>query len=108
MRVLLLRANRLSPSIDCAANGDALSTERLLSLLTRIMGKLDRGRTAVRLWPRHHARRPIQSSNRFYYLRPCEGEVVFAKAGEFGLEGVMSKRAGSFYRSEKSRSWRAR
>ena len=37
-----------------------------------------------------------------------EGEVVFAKAGEFGLEGVMSKRAGSFYRSEKSRSWRAR
>jgi hypothetical protein len=35
----------------------------------------------------------------------AEGAVVFAKACEVGLEGVISKREGSFYRSGKSRSW---
>ena len=34
-----------------------------------------------------------------------EGVVVFAKACELGLEGVVSKRAGSLYKSEKSRNW---
>jgi ATP-dependent DNA ligase len=31
--------------------------------------------------------------------------VVFAKACELGLEGIVSKREGSFYRSGKSRNW---
>ena len=31
--------------------------------------------------------------------------VVFAKARDLGLEGIVSKRAGSFYRSGKSRNW---
>jgi ATP-dependent DNA ligase len=31
--------------------------------------------------------------------------VVFAKACEHGLEGNVSKRAGSFYKSGKSRNW---
>jgi len=35
----------------------------------------------------------------------AEGAVVFAKARELGLEGVVSKREGSFYRSRKSRNW---
>ena len=35
----------------------------------------------------------------------AEGEVVFAKACELGLEGIVSKRAGSLYRSGKSRNW---
>jgi ATP-dependent DNA ligase len=30
---------------------------------------------------------------------------VFAKACELGLEGIVSKREGSFYRSGKSRNW---
>ena len=30
---------------------------------------------------------------------PEEGAVVFAKACELGLEGIVSKRACSFYRS---------
>jgi ATP-dependent DNA ligase len=30
---------------------------------------------------------------------------VFAKAREFGLEGIVSKRAGSFYCSGLSRAW---
>ena len=34
-----------------------------------------------------------------------EGALVFAKAREFGLEGIVSKRAGSRYRSGPSRSW---
>ena len=34
-----------------------------------------------------------------------DGAVVFAKACELGLEGIVSKRAGSFYRSGKSRNW---
>jgi ATP-dependent DNA ligase len=34
-----------------------------------------------------------------------EGAVVFAKACELGLEGVVSKRAGSFYKSGPSRNW---
>jgi ATP-dependent DNA ligase len=35
----------------------------------------------------------------------AEGEVVFAKACKLGLEGIVSKRAGSFYRCGKSRNW---
>jgi bifunctional non-homologous end joining protein LigD len=35
----------------------------------------------------------------------AEGAVVFAKACELGLEGVVSKRAGSFNKSGPSRNW---
>jgi bifunctional non-homologous end joining protein LigD len=35
----------------------------------------------------------------------AEGAVVFAKARELGLEGIMSKRARSFYKSGPSRNW---
>jgi bifunctional non-homologous end joining protein LigD len=35
----------------------------------------------------------------------AEGAVVFAKACELGLEGIVSKRAGNFYKSGKSRNW---
>jgi bifunctional non-homologous end joining protein LigD len=35
----------------------------------------------------------------------AEGAVVFAKVCELGLEGVVPKRAGSLYRSERGRSW---
>jgi hypothetical protein len=34
-----------------------------------------------------------------------EGAVVFAKACELGLEGIVSKREGSFYKSGRSRNW---
>ena len=35
----------------------------------------------------------------------AEGELVFAKACELGPEGIVSKRAGSLYRSGTSRHW---
>jgi bifunctional non-homologous end joining protein LigD len=35
----------------------------------------------------------------------AEGAVVFAKACELGLEGIVSKGEGSFYRSGRSRNW---
>ena len=35
----------------------------------------------------------------------AEGAVVFDKACELRLEGIVSKRLGSFYRSGKSRNW---
>jgi bifunctional non-homologous end joining protein LigD len=35
----------------------------------------------------------------------AEGAVVFAKACELGLEGIVSKRAGSFNKSGPSRNW---
>ena len=35
----------------------------------------------------------------------AEGEVVFAKACELGLEGIVSKREASFYKSGRSRNW---
>ena len=34
-----------------------------------------------------------------------EGALVFAKACEMGLEGIVSKRAGSLYRSGNGRQW---
>jgi ATP-dependent DNA ligase len=34
-----------------------------------------------------------------------EGAVVFAKACELGLEGIVSKRAGSLYKSGPTRNW---
>jgi ATP-dependent DNA ligase len=35
----------------------------------------------------------------------AEGAILFAKASELGLEGIVSKREGSFYKSGKSRNW---
>ena len=35
----------------------------------------------------------------------AEGAVVFAKTCELGLEGIVSKRAGSLYKSGRSRNW---
>jgi bifunctional non-homologous end joining protein LigD len=35
----------------------------------------------------------------------AEGAFVLAKACGLGLEGIVSKRAGSFYKSGKSRNW---
>ena len=35
----------------------------------------------------------------------ADGAVMFAKACELGLEGIVSKRAGSFYRNGRSRNW---
>jgi bifunctional non-homologous end joining protein LigD len=35
----------------------------------------------------------------------AEDALVFAKACEMSLEGIVSKREGSFYRSGKSRNW---
>jgi bifunctional non-homologous end joining protein LigD len=35
----------------------------------------------------------------------AEGAIVFAKAGKLGLEGIMSKRAGSRYWSGNSGQW---
>jgi bifunctional non-homologous end joining protein LigD len=35
----------------------------------------------------------------------AEGSIVFAKACELDLEGIVSKRAGSFYRCGRSRNW---
>jgi bifunctional non-homologous end joining protein LigD len=35
----------------------------------------------------------------------AEGEVVFSEACELGLEGVVSKQAGSFCRRGRSRNW---
>jgi bifunctional non-homologous end joining protein LigD len=34
-----------------------------------------------------------------------DGAVVFAKACELGLEGIVSKRTGSLYKSGPSRAW---
>jgi len=34
----------------------------------------------------------------------AEGAVVFAQASKLGLEGIMSKRAGSFYKGGRSRN----
>ena len=35
----------------------------------------------------------------------AEGAIVFAHACKLGLEGIVSKRAGSLYRSGPSRNW---
>ena len=35
----------------------------------------------------------------------AEGAIVFAKACELGLEGIVSKREGRFYRNGRSRNW---
>jgi ATP-dependent DNA ligase len=35
----------------------------------------------------------------------AEGAIVFMKACGLGLEGIVSKRAGSFYKSGPSRDW---
>jgi bifunctional non-homologous end joining protein LigD len=44
-------------------------------------------------------------SIRFSEAMAAEGAVVFAHACKLGLEGIVSKRAGSRYRSGTSRNW---
>jgi ATP-dependent DNA ligase len=43
--------------------------------------------------------------NPFREALAAGGAVVFAKACELGLEGIVSKREGSFYRTGRSRNW---
>jgi bifunctional non-homologous end joining protein LigD len=38
-------------------------------------------------------------------LAAADGATVFAHAGKLGLEGIVSKRAGSRYRSGTTRNW---
>jgi bifunctional non-homologous end joining protein LigD len=42
---------------------------------------------------------------RFSEALAAEGAIVFAQACKLGLEGIVSKRAGSRYRSGTSRNW---
>jgi ATP-dependent DNA ligase len=45
---------------------------------------------------------------RWHSVQPAlaaEGAVAFAKARELGLEGIVSNRQGSFYKSGRSRNW---
>jgi bifunctional non-homologous end joining protein LigD len=39
------------------------------------------------------------------HLEHPEGDVVFQHAGKMGLEGIVSKRLGSHYRSGRSPDW---
>ena len=48
-------------------------------------------------------RRPGVRSNE--YLEHLDGELVFAHACKMGLEGIVSKRLGSPYRSGRSPDW---
>src|SRR5271166_1591938 len=69
------------------ARGQVLP-DRLPDRLTPPQSILDGSeslKTAARWWPR--------------------GAIVFAKACELGLEGIVSKRAGSRYRSGNCRQW---
>ena len=38
-------------------------------------------------------------------MKAAEGAVVFAKTCELGLEGIVSKQAGTFYRNGRSQNW---
>jgi len=77
---------------------------------------------AMRRFPRHRARahldlrrlnrrrditnRHLASTNCFRQPFPdCQGAVFFKAAAKLGLEGIVSKRAASRYRSGPSHSW---
>jgi hypothetical protein len=73
----------------------------------------------VRTSCHHSIRQCLERSGRFdgrpsFWERPGhalpdlehdEGEVVFRRACQLGLEGIVSKRLGSSYRSGRSRDW---
>ena len=46
----------------------------------------------------------VQQDNRYEYISET-GDVVFRHACKLGLEGIVSKRLGSPYRSGRSRYW---
>jgi hypothetical protein len=47
----------------------------------------------------------VGSTELFSEALAAEGAVVFFKACELGLEGIVSKRRRSFYKSGRSRNW---
>jgi Helix-turn-helix len=55
----------------------------------------------------HHNRRKYRtrSASEHSTLTRGDRQVVFAKACELDLEGIVSKREGSFYRCGRSRNW---
>ena len=54
---------------------------------------------------RSHGSSPAWDGVLFSEAIEAEGELVFAKACALGLEGIVSKRAGSLYKSGRSRNW---
>jgi ATP-dependent DNA ligase len=58
-------------------------------------------RAALRRLIEPDPRSPIQFSEHV----KCDGAKFFKAAAELGLEGIISKRAASWYRSGQSRSW---
>jgi bifunctional non-homologous end joining protein LigD len=68
----------------------------------------ERGRKLTRTSSRSADRarqRPPTAAILFSKAIEAEGAVVFAHARKFGLEGIVSKRLGSRYRSGPSRNW---
>ena len=53
----------------------------------------------------HHARLARLGRALTDNIAERESPIAFAKACELGLEGIVSKRAGSFYKSGLSRNW---
>ncbi len=51
--------------------------------------------------------RIVKGTDAILFSEPiaAEGALVFAKACEMGLEGIMSKRVGSIYWSGRARNW---
>jgi ATP-dependent DNA ligase len=55
--------------------------------------------------PRHYKEPRGVSGILFSEALVAEGAVVFAKACQLDLDGVVSKLEGGFYKSERSRNW---
>ena len=61
------------------------------------------------IWQAHESeerfRSLIEGQNDLILRRDREGRIVYAKACDLGLEGIVSKRLGSHYRSGRPTDW---
>ena len=103
----MINASRAAPASLCAAKGDGNPAPTapeprptvLLIFRNRPTAPL-RAEALLRLIAKRRGDGIL-----FNDALAAEGNVVFAKACELGLQGIVSKRAGSFYKSGPSRNW---
>ena len=93
-----MRSSTIGTSTPTASNSSACSNRWLELLLPPVRLSL-----GDKLTDRARAHGDALAELKFGLA--ADGAVVFAKACELGLEGIVSKREGSFYKSGPSRNW---
>ena len=98
----LHRAGRRAEDRQAATSSSTPST---CSISTASTCAMRRSRSARRRWPRSSPRTARTAASATATTSPGDGDTVFRHASRLGLEGIVSKKLSSPYRSGRVTSW---